>query len=176
VLAATALALALWVFVPPNPFTTAVFLTAATLHAVRQWQWQPWVTRRRPILWILHLAYLWLPVGLVLLACAQLAWVSASAGLHALAVGMTGGLIIGMVTRTARGHTGRTLQASRAEMLAYGLVMAAALLRVVLPLLAPVYLSTFLIAAAVAWSVAFAIYFVVFAPWLFSTRLDGKDG
>jgi uncharacterized protein involved in response to NO len=94
------------------------------------------VTRSRPILWILHAAYAWLPVGFVLLALAQIGWVSVSAGVHALAVGATGGLIIGMVTRTARGHTGRPLQASKAEVLAYA-GDGAAVLRVVLPLLAP---------------------------------------
>ena len=175
-LGVTALALALWVAAPPNAFTALAFTAAAALHLARQWQWQPWVTRGRPILWVLHLAYAWLPVGFALLAAAQLNWLSASAGLHALAVGVTGGLIIGMLTRTARGHTGRTLQASRAEVLAYGLVAAAAVLRLVLPLLAPQYLAALLIAAAVAWSLAFGIYLVLFTPWLLSTRLDGKDG
>jgi uncharacterized protein involved in response to NO len=105
----------------------------------------------------------------------QWGWVSAS-GIHALGVGATGGLIIGMVTRTARGHTGRPLQASGAEVAAYALVLGAALMRVVMPLLAPQWLVGWLIAAALAWSVAFVIYLVIYTPWLMSTRLDGKDG
>ena len=127
-------------------------------HLRRQWSWQPWVTRGRPILWILHAAYIWLPLGFALLALAQIGWVGVSAGVHALAVGATGGLIIGMVTRTARGHTGRPLQASKAEVLAYLLVLAAAVLRVVLPLLAPQWFVQSLVAAALAWSAAFARY------------------
>ncbi len=81
-----------------------------------------------------------------------------------------------MVTRTARGHTGRPLQASKAEVLAYLLVLAAAVLRVVLPLLAPQWFVQSLVAAALAWSAAFAIYLVIYTPWLVTTRLDGKDG
>ena len=134
------------------------------------------MTRSRPILWILHAAYAWLPLGFVLLALAQMGWVGVSAGVHALAVGATGGLIIGMVTRTARGHTGRPLRASKAEVLAYALVMAAATLRVVLPILAPQWFVQALLAAALAWSAAFAIYLVIYTPWLTTTRLDGKDG
>ncbi len=134
------------------------------------------MTRSRPILWILHAAYAWLPLGFVLLALAQMGWVGVSAGVHALAVGATGGLIIGMVTRTARGHTGRRLRASKAEVLAYALVMAAAMLRVVLPILAPQWFVQALLAAALAWSAAFAIYLVIYTPWLTTTRLDGKDG
>ena len=136
----------------------------------------PWVTLSRPILWILHAAYAWIALGFGLLAMAQMGWVGVSAGVHALAIGATGGLIIGMVTRTARGHTGRPLQASRAEVLAYGLVMAAAVLRVLLPIVAPQWLVMSLLAAALAWSAAFAIYLVIYTPWLLSTRLDGKDG
>ena len=82
-------------------------------------------------------AYAWIPVGFGLLALAQMGWVARSAGVHALAVGATGGLIIGMITRTARGHTGRPLTASTAEVAAYVLVMAAAALRVIVPLVAP---------------------------------------
>ena len=47
------------------------------------------------------------PVG-----AAQFGGVSVSLGVHALTVGVTGGLIIGMITRTARGHTGREMKAS----------------------------------------------------------------
>ena len=134
------------------------------------------VTLKRPILWILHAAYAWIPVGLALLAMAQIGWVSVSAGVHALAVGATGGLIIGMVTRTARGHTGRPLHVSKPEVVAYVLVMAAAVLRVLVPLAVPAIYGATLIAAAFVWSVAFLIYLWVFTPWLMQTRIDGKDG
>jgi uncharacterized protein involved in response to NO len=102
--------------------------------------------------------------------------IGVSVGVHALAVGATGGLIIGMITRTARGHTGRPLQASRPEVLAYLLVMGAAVVRVLLPLVAPQHLVVWLVAAAFAWSAAFGIYLFVYTPWLVTSRLDGKDG
>jgi uncharacterized protein involved in response to NO len=175
-LAAGALALAWWVFAPPGTAGAALFGLAAGLHALRQLQWRPQATRTRPILWILHAAYAWIPLGFGLLAFAQVGVVAASAGVHALAVGATGGLIIGMITRTARGHTGRPLQASRAEVVAYVLVMTAAALRVVIPLLVPERFVAALVAAGLAWSAAFAIYLFVFAPWLVRPRVDGKDG
>ncbi|MDT4847077.1 NnrS protein [compost metagenome] len=179
-LSMTALALALWLLLPAGPVTGLVsgglFALAAVLHVRRQWHWKPWTTRGRPILWILHAGYAWIPLGLALLALAQAGWVGTSAGVHALAVGATGGLIIGMITRTARGHTGRPLQASRAEVAAYALVMAAATLRVLLPLVAPQWLPLALVGAALAWGAAFAIYLFIFAPWLAQTRHDGKDG
>lgn len=175
-LAATALGLALWVLAPPNAFTAATLGAAGLLHAQRLWRWQPLRTRARPILWVLHAAYAWLPVGLVLLALSQIGAVGVSAGIHALAVGATGGLIIGMITRTARGHTGRPLRVSRLEVAAYLLVAGAAVARVLLPLLAPQLLVVWWVAAAAAWGLAFALYLFVFTPWLLAARLDGKDG
>lgn len=177
-LALTALGLACWVFAPAGPLPAAVLGVAAVLQLHRLLTWQPLVTRTRPILWVLHVAYAWIPIGLALLSTAELGMLGVSAGVHALAVGATGGLVIGMITRTARGHTGRPLRVSKAEVSAYGLVLAAALLRTLVPLIAPrsVPYAAPLVAAALAWCGAFALYLWVFTPWLLSSRADGKDG
>ncbi|MBT9490556.1 MAG: NnrS family protein [Rubrivivax sp.] len=175
-LAVTVASLAAWVLLPAHPATAVGLALAALLHLARLWHWQPWRTRARPILWVLHAAYAWLPVGFGLLAWAQVGGVAASVGIHALAVGATAGLIIGMVTRTARGHTGRALKVSRLEVAAYLLVASAAVARVLLPTLAPAHTTSWLVLAASTWAIAFALYLWVFTPWLLSSRLDGKDG
>lgn len=179
-LALTALALLLWVFAPPeagwNMFGGFTLVLAALAQVGRLLQWQPAITRHRPILWILHLSYAWIPLGLALLAAARFGALSMSAGVHALAIGATGGLIIGMMTRTARGHTGRALQVSRAEIAAYVLVMLAAAIRVLLPLAMPSWLPLALVLSASGWATAFAIYLFIYTPWLLKTRFDGKDG
>lgn len=172
----TAASLAAWALLPAQWLTAAGLAAAALLHGVRLAWWQPWRTRARPILWVLHLAYAWLPMGLALLAAGQLGWLGESAGIHALAAGLTGGLIIGMLSRTARGHTGRPLQASRLEVLAYGLISVSAVVRVLLPLVLPMAWSSWIVIAALAWSAGFAAYLWRFAPWLMSARLDGRDG
>ena len=107
---------------------------------------------------------------------AEFGWISNSGGVHALAVGATAGLIVGMMTRTARGHTGRPLQVSRPEVLAYFLVIVAAAVRVFLPLAMPQWLPWALIVATAPWSLAFAIYLFIYTPWLLKARIDGKDG
>ncbi|RZL00411.1 MAG: NnrS family protein [Rubrivivax sp.] len=174
-LLASSAGLGCWVLFPGiTPWNAALLALAAALQGALAWCWRPQVTRGRPILWILHAAYAWVPIGLMLLSLASLGLVTPSAGIHALAVGATGGLIIGMITRTARGHTGRALKASRAEVWAYLLVLAAAAFRVFLPMVAPPAMAW--IAAATAWTAAFVIYLCVFAPWLMRPRADGKDG
>lgn len=172
---ASGLALALWVFDIAGPISALLFAIAAVLQLVRQWGWKPWVTRDRPILWILEAAYAWIAVAFMLLAAAQLGLIAPSFGLHALAVGATAGLIMGMITRTARGHTGRALKPSKPEVLAYVLVLAAAGLRVLVAMIPQAYAGA-LMAAAIAWTAAFAIYLIVYTPWLTRTRVDGKDG
>ena len=164
------------VLAPAGAALAALSVLAAVLHAVRLWMWRPQVTLRRPILWVLHASYAWMPIGFALLAAAQMGWVAYSLAVHAFAVGVIGGLIIGMLTRTARGHTGRPLQASRGEVVAYALVLLAAVLRVLVPALAPQWYAYALDAAGGLWALAFAIYLVIYTPWLTRTRLDGKDG
>lgn len=176
ILGSTGLGLALWIFTASALPTFVVLAVASALHLRRLLSWNPKCTLTRPILWILHAAYAWIPLGLGLLALAPFDLLPASAGIHALAVGATGGLIIGMMTRTARGHTGRLLKVSGPEVFAYALVLGSTVLRVIAPLLLPALLVPTLILAAVAWSLAFMIYLWRFTPWLMSTRLDGKDG
>ncbi|HEU5283681.1 MAG TPA: NnrS family protein [Burkholderiales bacterium] len=161
----------------PPMLNAALALVAAALHGVRLWRWDPLSTRGRPILWILHLSYGWIPAGLLLLAAAAVTQrVPQVLALHAFGIGAVGGMIIGMITRTARGHTARPLQASAAETTAYALVHAAALLRVVPPLISPTAYPASLLASAAAWSLAFLIYAVQYWPILSRPRLDGKPG
>ncbi|MCW5620437.1 MAG: NnrS family protein [Burkholderiales bacterium] len=151
-------------------------LIAAALHAARLWCWDPPSTRGRPILWILHLSYAWIPLGLLLLAAAQFGLVPELAALHAFAVGAIGGMIIGMITRTALGHTGRPLQAGRAETAAYVLVHVAALLRVFPLLIAPALYPSMLALSGAAWTLGFAVYLARYAPMLTTARADGRPG
>jgi uncharacterized protein involved in response to NO len=91
-------------------------------------------------------------------------------------MGLVGGTILGMITRTARGHSGRALLTGRTETLAYALVHLAALVRVFGPLAAPAHYGSLLIASAVAWSLAFLLYLIVYVPILVLPRIDGRPG
>ena len=75
-----------------------------------------------------------------------------SAAMHALTVGAIGGMIIGMMTRTARGHTGRLLKADGWDVACYVLVLAAALVRVVVPLALPQWTIEAIVVSAGLWS------------------------
>lgn len=152
----------------------AVF--ACVAHAARWSLWQPWKTGKVPLVWVLHLAYLWVAVHLVLRALAEFGLVAASAATHALTVGAVGGLIIGMMTRTARGHTARPLKADRYDTTCYLLVLLSGVVRVVVPLVAPGQTIVAVQCSAALWSAGFGLYAVRYGPVLTRSRLDGKPG
>ncbi len=156
--------------------TAAVCAVAAVLQTVRLASWNPWAARHNALLWVLHVSYAWIPVGLLLLAFASIGWIAESAGLHALTVGAIGGLIIGMMTRTALGHTGRPLVAGRAEVAMYVLVQLAVVFRLAPMLFTGLPWMPFMSAAALAWSAAFVLYLAKYAPMLIGPRVDGRAG
>ncbi len=145
--------------------TGALALLAGAALAVQAVGWRPMATRGRPMLWILHLSYAWIPVGLVLLGLSSWGIVPRSASIHAFAVGSIGGLTLGMMTRTALAHSGRAVRAGPCEVSAFCLVHAAALLRVV-GALAPAVSAAAVAWAGVAWSGAFLIFALAYAPLL----------
>ena len=160
----------------PAGAIATIAIVGALAHAARLWLWQPWRTLRTPLVWVLHAAYAWIVVYLLLRAAAAFGLVGEALAVHALTVGGIGGMTIGMMTRTARGHTGRPLVADRFEVTCFVLVQCAALTRVVGALLVPgAYLST-VVLSGVLWSAAFTVFTVRYWPVLSRERLDGKPG
>jgi len=160
----------------PPGVIAVVALLAAAAHAARLCLWQPWRTFGAPMVWVLHVAYGWIVIHLVLRGVAALGFVGELLAVHALTVGAIGGMTIGMMTRTARGHTGRPLVADSFEVACYLLVAAAAAIRVFGGMLPPgAYLAT-IVASGICWSAGFGLYAVRYWPILSRPRLDGKPG
>ncbi|WP_116140750.1 NnrS family protein [Trinickia diaoshuihuensis] len=151
-------------------------LATALLHAARIAGWRSWRVGARPILLILHIACLWIPIGFALLAGAALGLVSHSLAMHALTVGAMGGAIVAMITRTALGHTGRMLIAGPFEVAAYWLMIAAALVRVVGPMVSAGSYAASLDVAGALWCASLVVYLIRYVPYLSAPRIDGKPG
>ena len=160
----------------PDGVIAVLASVVAIAHAARLCLWQPWRTYATPLVWVLHAAYAWVVIYLALRALSALGFVAEPLAIHALTIGVIGGMTIGMMTRTARGHTGRPLVADRYEIACYVLVQIAAVTRVFGGILLPeAYLSTVIVSAA-CWSAAFALYAIRYWPVLSRARLDGKPG
>ena len=160
----------------PGLFVAPLAGAAALAHAARLADWKPIATLRTPILWILHLSYAWMPLGFALLAASASGVIAPGAATHAFAAGAMGGVILGMITRTALGHTGRPLKAGRSETAAYVLVHLACVLRVTAALMPEVGYMRLIEVSATCWAAAFLVYAATYAPRLWKPRADGKPG
>ncbi len=156
---------------PSSVWSGAVAGVAAVVLGWSLRGWHPWQTRRLPLVWILHVGYGFLPFGFALKAVADLGGpVGPFAALHALTAGGIGVMILGVSSRAALGHSGLPLQPSRATVVAYGLVITGALLRV---LTAHPHA---LLAAGILWSSGFALFAKEYWPILTRPRTDGLPG
>ena len=169
----TAVGLIAWSVDPAHPASGALLLAAGGLNLIRLARWRGDATVAEPLVWILHLGYLWLSTGLVLtgLSVAAPGLVPASAGVHALTAGAIGVMTLAIMTRASRGHTGRPLTAGKVEVAIYVLINAAALVRVVGALSPSVY-QPLLIVSAGLWSMAFLAFVMSYGPMLLSPRPD----
>ncbi len=175
-LALLAATVAGWVAGVPGPLMAVLALLACCATILRLLGWRPLRAAAVPLLWILHLSYAWIAAGFLLLALAALGLGAASTAFHALAVGSMAGLIVGMMTRTTLGHTGRKLVAGKAETAMFALIQAGALLRV-LAALAPVqWRNGALLLSGACWTLSFVLFLIVYAPYLWRPRIDGKEG
>lgn len=160
-LAFSALALCLFAVGIEGGLTGAAFVLASVTSLVRLKRWQGLATAKEPLVLIMHLAYLWLPVGYALLALSQVtSIVSVNSGLHALTSGAVGTVTLAIMTRASLGHSGKPLQADRATLAVYLLVTLAAGLRVASDVFPDPVLAKSL--AGVAWSAAFLTFAAVY--------------
>lgn len=161
---------------PAARSTAAIIaIVAAVAHAVRMSGWQGYRTAGQPIVWVLHVAYAWLPLGLALKAIHML-FASEWAGqwLHVLTMGAAGTMIVAVISRAALGHTGRPLEVERRTAIAYGLLTAATFARAFGASIMPYEVSVW--SAGALWISAFALLLVAYVPVLLRPRVDGRPG
>lgn len=166
----TALAMLLWIVSPYLPATGVLLVLAGLCHLARVLRWRGWAARGEPLVGILHIGYGWLAPGLALLGVSILApEFPRSSGLHALTAGAMGVMILAVMTRATRGHTGRALEADKATVAIYAAVNLATIIRVAAPL-TPAAQSLLLGLGALLWALAFGGYAIAYGPMLTGRR------
>jgi uncharacterized protein involved in response to NO len=170
-LAVTGVAMALWVALPDGHVTGAALLLAAVLQGIRLARWRGHRTLAEPLVWILHLAYAWLPAGMGLLgAAAWVAEVPATMAIHALTAGAIGTITLAVMTRATLGHTGRALHADTATTAIYLSVTVAALARLAAAVCTEHMLPLLTISGA-CWIGAFGGFALKYGYYLIRPRL-----
>ena len=167
----TVAGLAAWAIVPAADITRWMVLAAGAATAFRLSRWCGLATVREPLVFILHMGYGWLALGLLLLGFNGLhALLPPTTALHALTAGAVGTMTLAVMTRATLGHTGQPLTAAgRGTPAIYALVTLAALLRLGAPL-AGEHAMDLTWAAGAAWSGAFGLFAVFYGKLLIRPR------
>ena len=154
-----------------------VSVVAALANGWRASRWGIQYCRSEPLLWSLHIAYIFIPLAYLMLALHSLGLMAnTSAALHSITVGAIGGMILAMISRVTLGHTGRQLNPPRLITVAYVFISLAALIRVTVPAWLHEYTGWAIGMAGVLWALAFALYIFFYAYMLVTPREDGRPG
>lgn len=166
-------ALVVWVIAPEGRPATAAGFVGAGIIAWRLSRWRGVATWREPLLFVLHLAFGFLGVGFLAIAAGAAGWLPPAASMHVLMVGGIAGMMLAVMTRATRGHTGHALTASTGTVIAYACLFGAALVRPAADILnAPTMLEL----AGGLWIVAFGMFLTEYGPMLMRGRKAGARG
>ncbi len=158
-----------------NWLIVTLALFAAVVHAVRLFAWYNRQIWQVPLVWVLHIGYGFLVVGLLLcgISVYQPAWYFMA--LHSLSIGTLGIITIGMMSRVSVGHTGRDLRhPPRLVQPIFLLLVAAVMVRSLLPLFIDGIYQTCIIVSGLLWALAFLLFVISYALILIKPRADTK--
>lgn len=129
----TAICLVSWVIFPDAIFTAIIGGICGLANLYRLIRWHGWLTKKEPLVWVLHLGFLFIPLGFIALtlstfdilhggrAPVQHLWMAGGIGLMTIAV----------MTRASLGHAGRPLTVSWPVVLVYCSLFCSVVLRVI---------------------------------------------
>ncbi|MGP1253413.1 MAG: NnrS family protein [Kiloniellales bacterium] len=183
------IALLCWVAAPAWTGSGLALLAAGLALSLRLARWQGLRTGAEPLVWILHLGYACLPLGMLTLGAAIL-WPGALtqvAAQHLWMSGAIGVMTLAVMTRATLGHSGRALTADAATTALYLLVIAAVIARL-LGGVGPGWAADWPVdrtadwswrlyaLSAALWCAAFAGFALRFGPLLLRPRRRWKEG
>lgn len=145
------------------------------VHSIRVAGWFHPRLLRNPLIWVLHIAYLFIPLGFILFALSDLLNISIYISTHAFAAGAVGSMTLGMMARVSLGHTARQLKVSKLVVASFLLMAVAGLIRILLPMIPGMYMMGLHISGGL-WIISWALFLVPYTPILIRPRMDGQFG
>ena len=147
------------------------------VYSIRLTGWHTPGIWKKPLLWSLYTALLFIDAGFLLFALSVFTSVSKFLAIHAFAYGGIGLITVSMMARVALGHTGRNVNEPPGTV-RYTLLLLAlgALFRVLFPVFYPDHYLTWIIISQALWIAAFLLFVITYAPILIQPRIDGQFG
>lgn len=156
----------------PPMLMVLLLAVAAAAHAIRLALWDPVKTIHNPLLWMMPVAYSWIPFAFFLRVLAAMNIVAAGAWIHAMTMGAVSALMLAMMMRSSLGHTGRQLVAGRTDVAAFLLLQVAAIVRVAASIVAGETYQQWVVASGLIWASAFLVFVLRYLPMLSRPRVS----
>lgn len=164
-------------------FVHAAYLTALTalflfaLNGYRLYNWHTAALWRVPLLWSLYLSSWIINLGFLAYGLQTQFAIPPIFTLHLFTIGGVGLMTISMMSRVALGHSGRDIKdASPWLRLVFAAIVASALFRIAMPMLAMQHYVNWVEISAVFWIAGFTVFLVIYTPILYKPRVDGTYG
>ncbi len=142
------------------------------VNAARLVGWHTPGIWRKSLLWSIYLSFWFITLGFLLFAIADWADIPKSLAIHAFTYGGVGLITIGMMSRVALGHTGRMVSQPPARAgIAFGLLFAGALIRVILPIVSMDNYNIWIGLSQLFWITAFSLFVITYIPILIKPRI-----
>lgn len=165
-----------WLFIADLPLAIAAFY--------HSYKWKFLSSFTDSLLAVLHIAFLWLGIGMTLFSVQSLyvlmkgELILGKAPLHAITIGFVSSLLIAMASRVSLGHSGRPLALDKITWYLFLGVSLTACLRIAADVQAINTVGGFSlnVITVVSWIICMSLWILRFAPIYLKTRLDGKPG
>jgi len=164
VLGISVMALLAWTAYPFAIASGLMLTLTAVLHMIRLIRWQGHRTAAEPLIWMLHAAYAFIPIGALALGLHIVADAPLVSGpQHLWLAGAIGAMTLAVMTRATLGHTGQPLTATPATLAIFLALFASVAARVFSDSLH----STLLIhLSGILWLAAFGGFALAYGPHL----------
>lgn len=160
---------------PALPASLAAVL--CVLHSIRLWGWYTHGIWKKPLLWVIYVAYAWMIAAFALKAVSVIFAIPVSLVIHAFTVGGIGMMTLGMMSRISLGHTGRDINNPPTGVtIMFLMLLVAGVVRVFFPMISAENYQLWVALSQGLWILAFTLFVYLYARILLRARIDGRWG
>ncbi|MBL8248675.1 MAG: NnrS family protein [Candidatus Competibacter sp.] len=165
------------VFIGNQQIAALLSVGLFVITSIRLTGWHTAGIWKRPLLWSLFTAFLFIDMGFLLMALHPFFNLSKLLAIHAFSFGGIGVATLSMMARVSLGHTGRDVKnPSVAVTVALAVLIVGGIFRVGLPLIAANHYLIWMLISQILWIAAFMIFVITYAAMLIKPRVDGQYG
>ncbi|HKQ33269.1 MAG TPA: NnrS family protein [Thermodesulfobacteriota bacterium] len=145
----------------------------ALIYTVRLYGWYSNGIWKRPMLWVLYAAYIWIVIGFGLKFLSLHLNIPELPALHSFTYGGIGLITLGFMSRVTLGHTGRSVfTPPGAVSWIFTILLAGAIVRVFFPVFGGGHYGLWIAVSQILWILSFLIFAAVFLPMLWRPRIE----